>query len=34
MGKNKLIAGEMKDEPAVVGIKQLVGLKPKMHSFW
>ena len=31
---NKLMVGKMKDETAGVTIKELVGLKPKMYSFF
>ena len=31
---NKLMVGKMKDETAGVAIKELVGLKPKMYSFF
>ena len=31
---NKLMVGTMKDETAGVAIKELVGLKPKMYSFF
>ena len=31
---NKLTVGNMKDETAGVAIKELVGLNPKMYSFF
>ena len=31
---NKLMVGKMKEETAGVAIKELVGLKPKMYSFF
>ena len=30
---NKLVIGKMKDETTGVAIKDVVGLKPKMHSY-
>ena len=30
---NKLVIGKMKDETVGVGIKEFLGLKPKIHSF-
>ena len=30
---NKLVIGKMKDKTGGVAIEELVGLKPKMHSF-
>ena len=31
---NELVIGKMKDESAVIGIKEFVGLKPKMFLFF
>ena len=33
-GSNKLVLDKMKDETAGVTIKEFVGLKPKMYSFF